>query len=73
MNALRTWRKDQGFTIEQMAERLDVSVGSLSRIERDDQWPDREFLARVAEVTEGAVTPNDFVLGPRPAPEPEAA
>ncbi len=60
MNALRTWRRENGFTIEQMAEQLGVSVGSLSRIERDEQWPDREFFERMVTVTSGCVMPNDF-------------
>jgi transcriptional regulator with XRE-family HTH domain len=64
MNALRTWRREHGFTIETMAERLGVSVGSLSRIERDEQWPDREFFERMASETSGAVTANDFVATP---------
>jgi transcriptional regulator with XRE-family HTH domain len=61
MNALRTWRREQGLTIETMAERLGVSVGSLSRIERNEQWPDRDFFERMASETCGAVTANDFV------------
>jgi transcriptional regulator with XRE-family HTH domain len=63
MNALRTWRREQGLTIGEMAGKLGVSVGSLSRIERDDQWPDREFFERMTEATSGAVTANDFVPG----------
>ena len=62
MNALRTWRRSNGLTIEQMAERLGVSVGSLSRIERGEQWPDREFFGRMVTETSGEVTPNDFCL-----------
>ncbi len=61
MNALRTWRKNRGITIETMADRLGVSVGSLSRIERGEQWPDRGFFERMATETEGYVTANDFV------------
>lgn len=61
MNALRTWRKDANLTLEEAAPLLAVSVGSLSRIERGEQWPDRAFFERLAEVTNGAVTPNDFL------------
>ena len=61
MNALRTWRKKRDLTQEQMAERLGVSVGSLSRIERGEQWPDRIFFKRLAEETSGSVTANDFL------------
>ncbi len=71
MNALRTWRRNQGLTIDEMAERLDVSTGSLSRIERDEQWPDREFFERMTAETSGAVTANDFVAPPAPQPNSE--
>lgn len=62
MNALRTWRKSASLTIEQLAGDLGVSVGSLSRIERGEQWPDQAFFERMVCLTNGAVTPNDFVL-----------
>lgn len=61
MSTLRTWRRTNGFTIEAMAEKLGVSVGSLSRIERGEQWPDRVFFERMASMTNGDVTANDFV------------
>lgn len=64
MNALRTWRRERGLTIEQMAERLGVSVGSLSRIERGEQWPDREFFERMIVETAGEITANDFCQPP---------
>lgn len=70
MNALRTWRRGHGFTIEQMAERLGVSVGSLSRIERGEQWPDRGFFERMVTETSGAVTPNDFCEPAVAQPDP---
>ena len=60
MNPLRTWRKDRKLTIEHVAQQLDISVGSLSRIERDGQWPDRDFFERMVVLTEGTVTSNDF-------------
>ena len=59
-NALRNWRQANTLTQEQMASKLDVSTGSLSRIERGEQWPDREFFERVHVVTNGEVTANDF-------------
>lgn len=62
MNALRTWRKKRDLTQEQMAESLGISVGSLSRIERGEQWPDRDFFLRLADLTAGSVTANDLLL-----------
>ncbi len=51
MSALREWRKAENITLEDMAVRFGVSVGSLSRIERGEQWPDREFFERMTEIT----------------------
>lgn len=61
MNALRTWRKKRGLTQSEIADTLGVSVVSVSRIERNEQWPDREFFERLAAVTGGSVTANDFL------------
>lgn len=51
MSALREWRKAKKITLEDLAERFGVSVGSLSRIERGEQWPDREFFERLTVIT----------------------
>lgn len=61
MSKLRTWRREAGLTIEAVAAKLRVSVGSLSRIERGEQWPDRQFFERMASLTNGDVTANDFL------------
>ena len=61
MNAIRTWRKQRDLTQEQMADLLGVSASSLSRMERGEQWPDREFFEKLISVTDGAVTANDFL------------
>lgn len=68
MNALRNWRKRRNVSIEAMATAIGVSIGSLSRIERGEQWPPRETFARIFEVTDGEVTANDFV-SPSPSPK----
>jgi len=61
MNALRNWRKQNNLTLEEASAALAVSVGSLSRIERGEQWPDRSFFERLAKATSGEVTANDFL------------
>jgi len=71
MNALRTWRKANNKTLGEMARLIGVSDASLSRIERDEQWPERQIFERIAEVTAGQVTANDF-LTPATAPTEEA-
>jgi transcriptional regulator with XRE-family HTH domain len=73
MSDLRTWRKVAGHTLEQAATLLGTSTGSLSRIERGEQWPDPEFFRRVVDVTNGEVTPNDFFGLPEKAVDRSAA
>lgn len=73
MSALRDYRKAAKITLDDMAPKLGVSVGSLSRIERGEQWPDREFFERLQVVTEGKVTADDMISNPAPSPEQGAA
>jgi transcriptional regulator with XRE-family HTH domain len=70
MTALREFRKQRRETLEDWASRLGVSVTSLSRIERGEQWPERGFFERLREETGGEVTPDDFLA---PAPHPGEA
>lgn len=60
--------------MEALSASLAVSTASLSRIERNEQWPDRAIVERVIQMTEGKVTANDFVdfeanSGTRPSVE----
>jgi len=71
MNALRTWRKAQKLTLEDLAPKLAVSVGSLSRIERGEQWPDREFFERLPHVT--GITADELIASLPLAPTPSEA
>ena len=45
----RHWRKSRGLTLEQLAERLDTSASSLSRIEQGEQDFTGGFLAALAD------------------------
>jgi len=58
---LRTYRKTAGLTLADLGKSLGVTKGFLSRIESYRQVPSMHLAAKIAEVTNGAVTPNDFV------------
>jgi len=73
MNALRAYRKQTRQTLGDLAAQLDISPGSLSRIERGEQWPDRQFFERITVVSGGKVAPNDFLQPPAPANEGASA
>ena len=76
---LSIWRKAQGLTLAEVAERVDVTEVTLSRYERGERIPAREIMPKIVEATGGAVQPNDFYSvenkdegGPR-QPEPQEA
>jgi len=46
---IRAWRKHRGLSLETLAERVGVSHGSLSRIERGRQPYAQRLLERLAE------------------------
>lgn len=43
------------------AEQIGVSPGRITQLCTGVDWPSRKVAERIAEVTGGAVTPNDFV------------
>lgn len=74
---LETYLKTNGLTDEAFAALVDLSQSQISRIKRDKSWPTRDVMERIAKVTNGAVTANDFIeieLTPkRRAPKPKQA
>lgn len=57
---LRSWRKSEGLTLATLAERIETDEASLSRYERGERMPNQETMRKIAQVTGGAVTANDF-------------
>lgn len=62
--SLVRWRKEAGMSIADLAPLLGCSPANLSRIENGKVWPPRDFFLRLHEVTNFAVTANDFVSEP---------
>lgn len=62
---LDRWLAERRRTRSWLASQLGISEASLSRIIGGKQWGGREFFQRVAKVTKGDVTANDFL--PQPA------
>lgn len=61
MSKLRTWRKSRKLTLAQFSERTGLSVGHLCKLERGQQWPGPETMAKIEKTTRGAVTVADIV------------
>jgi transcriptional regulator with XRE-family HTH domain len=58
---LETYLRENGLTDEAFASLVGISQSQVSRIKRDKSWPTRDVMKRIAVVTDGAVTANDFV------------
>lgn len=72
---LAAWRKRAAMTQAALAELLGCSQSYISQIERatDPMVPSKDALARIYEVTGGAVEPNDFYDLPALSPQKNAA
>ena len=58
---LQQWLKKQSMPIMVFAERVGAHRSSIYRFIKGQTLPRREVLRRIAEVTRGQVTANDFV------------
>ena len=84
---LAQWRKEKGWTQQELADALGIAQGTVSQIERygATQVPSPETILAIYKVTRGDVAPNDFyplppidqlelaIAEPAPAPLFEAA
>jgi transcriptional regulator with XRE-family HTH domain len=59
---LREWRKAKKLTLQQVSERIGLSVPQLSRIEKGSTaGVKRHVVERLVEMSEGALTPADVM------------
>lgn len=63
MNALDRYLKDNGISNAAFAAMLGASEATVSRLRSGKQTPSFPLVAKIADVTAGAVTPNDFLPG----------
>lgn len=62
--------EQNGLTHEQMAERVgDCSVSGLRKWLRGERVPRPDQMRKIAEITDGLVSPNDFYGFTAPSPE----
>jgi transcriptional regulator with XRE-family HTH domain len=72
MNALKRYREAQGLNQEELAQKLGTTAATVSRIEAGIRYPSVKLMRQIMTATNGAITPNDFVVQSTPA-QPEAA
>lgn len=70
---LRSYREKHGLTASEMGRRLGVAHTTIARMESRELIPTGALLIRIAEATEGKVTPNDVLLGVAPQAKDAAA
>jgi transcriptional regulator with XRE-family HTH domain len=58
-NVLRHYRRSAGFTQEEMAEKMNVSVGFLGMMEVGRRWPNIDMLFRIASAL--GVRPGELI------------
>src|SRR5215831_12243284 len=67
---LGDWLRRNQVTRADFARRIGVSPGAVTLICREDgAWLSRETAERIVAETRGAVTPNDFLVHARKAPQ----
>lgn len=59
---LTEFMKSRSLTDAQLAEMLDCSPGALRKWRYGERTPRPDQMRRILEVTDGLVTPNDFLL-----------
>ena len=75
---LASWRKEKGWSQDELAEALGTTRGYVSRIERpasakDFRMPGLRMMIDIYRLTLGVVTPNDFYDLPKLSTKREAA
>lgn len=59
---LADYMKKNGISCKNMAAKIEITEYSLRRYLRGKRNPTREILQKIHEITNGEVTPNDFLL-----------
>lgn len=59
---LKSWRKENRLTQARAANVLGVDRVSLARWECGDRFPSPQMQARIHQMTDGAVSPNDWIM-----------
>lgn len=59
---LETYLLEKGLTEAQFASLIGRSQSAVHRIKKQKRKPDWETLQRIVDATNGAVTPNDFLV-----------
>lgn len=70
---LKVYRHSRGLSLQRLAERVNTTKSTLSRVEAGLLQPSFGLLRRIVEATEGDVTADALVAFTRPTASTEAA
>lgn len=68
---LKRYRDSRQLTQRELAAMIGTSDVTVARLETGTRQPSFDLMRRIAEATDGQVTPNDFLA--KPSAEPGAA
>ena len=57
---IKTYRKQEDLTLEQMAEKVGCHFTMISKLESGDRSASPDLCKRIEDVTDGAVSPEDL-------------
>ena len=61
MATLKRFRREQGWSMGELAKKLGVDISTVSRFEAGRHFPRPEMLTKISALSEGRVTANDFM------------
>lgn len=64
IHPLDAWLKTRGKNREWLAKKAGTTEASISRLVAGKQWVSKALAFRLTRITDGAVTPNDFLSEP---------
>ncbi|MCH6203879.1 helix-turn-helix transcriptional regulator [Brucella ciceri] len=60
MNKLRTYLKDRGVSHKAFGEAIGVTQATINRYVNGERFPSQEIIVKIAQATEGEISPADW-------------
>lgn len=61
---LADWLKEQRMSRKDFADEIGVVRSYVTELCQHSKWPSRDVVTRIQAATSGAVSANDFLIGP---------
>lgn len=60
MKKLRTYLKDRGVSHKAFGEAIGVTQATINRYVNGERFPSQEIIVKIAQATEGEISPSDW-------------